>query len=136
MDAPLIITKEVDAALHVLKEKAEQNIIDINEIVLLIKTTEGKQQHLNNMTAQTVMIPGPWNFFVTYSVEIGHPCGKCRHLSVSIERAGRVPSVYAVQLISKYLGFVGDLKSADAVYSEKMSDGGIAINIIQQFNIH
>jgi hypothetical protein len=82
------------------------------------------------MNAQTVVIPGPWQFFVVFTIETGHPAGTCRHMSLSIRRKDRVPSPAAVWMVAEELGFSGGLLACSA-WLERLSDGGIAINVAQ-----
>lgn len=130
--APLIISNTVIADLAALKTHAENNSININEATRAFQTEDGRKKHLDQMNSQTMLIRGPWNFFVTYSVETGHPGGTYRHMSMSIKRGGRVPHPIAVSMIAQYLGFVGDIESYDHVYVEDLSDGGRAINVLQE----
>jgi hypothetical protein len=128
--SPLIITPEVTAALHRLREAASRHPIDMPARLTAIETPEGMHRHRQQMTAQTIEIPGPWPFFVTFSMETGHPVGICRHLSMSIARAGRVPNEVAVWMIAEQLGFTGGLDACQA-WKEELPDDGLAINLIQ-----
>lgn len=136
-DAPLIITPEVTAALHKLRALAATKPIDMAEAMRLLKTRRGVRLHKERMNAQTVAIPGPWPFFVTFSVENGHPVGTCRHMSMSILREGRVPHLDAVGMVAKVMGFAGDnpLETCH-VWIEDLSDGGKAVNVVQPISVH
>lgn len=130
--APLMITSEVRAALHELRKRVgEAPPTDMQYVMKAMKVPRLKQAHLAQMTKQSLTIPGPWDFCVTYSLEAGHPVGLCRHMSMSIMREGRVPSPEAVQMVARELGFKGDL-AASTGWTEKLSDGGIAVNLVQQ----
>ena len=78
-DAPLIITPLVRHELHKLREAAARNPIDMPYRVARLNTPRGRRLHWAQMEAQTVEIPGPWPFFVTFSIETGHQIGVCRH---------------------------------------------------------
>ena len=83
------------------------------------------------MTAQTITLP--LSFMVTYSVEIGHPAGRCRHLSVSIEQEGRAPGAEAVWMIAEEFGFYGSLESCTVWLEELRGRQSIAVNVVQPF---
>jgi hypothetical protein len=133
-DAPLIITPEVRAALHRLRDAAARKPIDMPELLRQLETARGKRLHMERMTAQTIEIPGPWDFLVTFSIETGHPAGTCRHMSMSIDREGRVPNEFAVWMIAEELGFAGGLASC-FVYPEELAGHGQAINVVQPLSV-
>lgn len=133
-DAPLIITPEIVAALHKLRDAAARKPTDMQEVMRLLKTPRGKRLHMAQMTAQTISIPGPWTFFVTFSIENGHPVGTCRHMSMSIKREGRVPHPIGVWMVAEELGFSGGLEAC-AVWPEDLSDGGRAVNVVQPISV-
>ena len=132
MDAPLIMTDDVRAALESLRARAALAPVDVRSLKDQIATAQGDRTHRQQMNRQTVVIPGPWPFYVTFSIETGHPAGACRHMSMSIRRAGRVPHPAAVEMVAAMLGFVGGMKDYTLAWPEKLSDGGTAINIIQE----
>jgi hypothetical protein len=125
-----MIGPETRAALHRLRDTAAERPVDVVALQATIKTASGKQRHRERTTAQTVVIPGPWVFMVTYSVETGHPSGTCRHMSMSIDREGRAPNHHAVWLVAEELGFAGTLD--DCVWwTEELQGHGVAINVVQ-----
>jgi hypothetical protein len=130
--APLIIGAAERLALLQLRQAAASAPVDIAALMAAMQTPDGKAAHRAHMTAQTVQIPGPWPFFVTLSIETGHPVGACRHMSMSILRKGRVPHPAAVWLVAEELGFSGGL-DACRVWLDDLSDehGGVAINVAQ-----
>lgn len=128
---PLIIGEAESKELQRLKALAESNPVDMHLVIKEIITPAGKKKHMAQMTAQTVKIP--MGYFVTYSVENGHPMGTCRHMSMSIDRPGRIPNEHAVWLAAEALGFWGgSLEACDHIYLEDIP-GGKAINVIQLF---
>lgn len=131
ISSPLLITPAVEAQLRALKDLAEAFPRSINDIATAMETDAGRSEHRDNMTLQSVVIPGPWPFYVTYSVETGHPIGAVRHMSMSVKRDERIPHPIAVWMIAAYLGFTGDLCSCEKVWMEDLSDGGKAINLVQ-----
>lgn len=134
-DAPLIVTPEVVANLHDLRDRAAKKPIEMQQVMQLLKTRRGARLHKDKMTAQTIRIPGaPWPFFVTFSIENGHPAGTCRHMSMSIMRDGRVPHPAGVWMVAEEMGFSGGLEAC-RVWIEDLSDGGKAINIVQPIRV-
>lgn len=133
-DAPLIITQEVRDGLQYLRTRAARRTKDITRIARQLATPHGKQLHLREMNRLTTMIPGPWPFFVTLSLESGHPAGTCRHMSMSIARGGGVPGPGAVWIVCEILGFTNGLATCN-VWIEDLSDGGKAINVVQPISV-
>jgi hypothetical protein len=124
----LIIGTEEKAALEKLRELASSNPIDMPKLVESIKTPEGKAAHRRMMTAQTVDLPVA--FKVTYSIETGHPIGTCRHMSLSVQKKGRVPNQQAVEMVMAELGYYGTI--ADCIpWIEDLQGHGKAINVLQ-----
>ena len=106
--APLIITPEVTKALTNLKKLATESPVDVLSLMDRIKTREGERTHRAQMARQTYVVStGPYLFWVTFSMETGHPSGMARHLSVSILRENRVPSFEAVEMIADIHGLYG-----------------------------
>ena len=128
--APLIISNTVKRKLGRLRAQANQRPIDVRVMMEEIKTPGGDHRHRSRISDQTVEIPGPWPFRVTFSIENGHPVGTCRHMSMSIRRENRVPSPEAVWIIAEELGFIGSLALC-RTYPEDLEDNNKAINIVQ-----
>jgi hypothetical protein len=128
--APLILTAEILDDLKKLRAAAMQVPVNVRSLSERLQDKRLMKQHRRQMDRQTVCIPGPWPFFVTYSLETGHPGGAARHMSMSVKRDGRVPHPEALKLIAAELGFEGDMQEW-TVYPEKLSDGGMAINVVQ-----
>ncbi len=103
---------------------------DVRGAIETVMTASGRTRYFDRMRAFTVSIPGPWIFQVTFSIETGHPAGTCRHMSMSIDRAGRVPHPEAVWMVAQTLGFAGGL-NACASWPEATEDGYQAINLAQ-----
>jgi hypothetical protein len=128
MSTPLLIGDEQRAELCALRERANAAPVDVRTLVERIATPAGREQHRDHMTAQTVAIP--MAYLVTFSVEIGHPIGTCRHLSMSVQREGRVPNEYAVWMVAEALGFVGGLELCTC-WLEDLEGHGKAVNVVQ-----
>ncbi len=63
-----------------------------------------------------------------FSYEL-QPCGWCRHLSISVDNPGKLPSVPAVELIMGEFGFKGDIHSQIHVWMEP-PEKPYAINVL------
>jgi hypothetical protein len=66
-------------------------------------------------------------YLVAFSFE-EQPAGVLRHLSVSCERAGKVPMPIVVECIAKEFGFRGDIARA---WLEEFEPGRHAVNIVE-----
>lgn len=130
MGTPLVIDEEVRSQIKACVELAEANPVDMPTLMKRIKTHQGKEHHRAQMTRQSVKIP--FAYKATFSIEHGHPCGTCRHMSMSVQREGRMPNEIGLWMIAKEFGFWGELKDCEAVYQEHLEGHGRAINIIQK----
>ncbi|MES2712010.1 MAG: hypothetical protein V4653_10540 [Pseudomonadota bacterium] len=124
----LVVGAAERAQLQELRERAAAAPVDMPRLVEWIKTDGGKRQHLAQMNRQS--IPLPFGFMVTLSIEVGHPVGTCRHMSMSVLKDGRVPHPEALWMVAEQLGFIGSLHQCQA-WIEDLSDGGKAVNIVQ-----
>lgn len=127
---PLIIGATQKAAFAALCERAAADPIDMLATVVAFTTPEGKRAHMDRMNALTIDVPAA--FAVTFTIEKGHPCGTCRHMSMSSDRPGRTPTPEAVWMVCKELGFVGGLDQC-TVWPEDLERGpdAIAVNVVQ-----
>lgn len=127
----MVIDDEVRSQIKACIELAEANPVDMPTLMERIKDPVKKQHHMAQMTRQTVTIPIA--FMVTFSIEHGHPCGPCRHMSMSLQRPGRMPNPIGVWMIAKEFGFWGNMvEDCDAIYPEELQGHGQAINLIQR----
>jgi hypothetical protein len=124
----LLIGPEQRDALASLREWAAGAPVDMRTLRERIGTAEGKAAHVAHMTAQTIELPV--GFLVTFSIEVGHPCGVARHMSVSSRAEGRLPLPDAIWMIAEELGFAGGLETC-FVYPEELRGHGRAINVVQ-----
>lgn len=125
---PLLIGTDEVQALQTLRDLAAQNQFDVRPIHDRPHDRKLMEAHRKRMSAQTIMLPVA--YFVTFSIETGHPSGVARHMSMSVEREGRAPLPEAVWMVAEELGFVGGLETC-AVWLEDLSDGGKAVNVVQ-----
>lgn len=131
MSTPLIIDASVEENIRNLCEFAFAQQVEMTELAVRIKTPAGKAEHVRQMTRQTMSIP--LAFLVTFSVERGHPCGTCRHMSMSVEREGRAPNSPALWMVAQKFGFWGGLDKC-SVWPEQLTGHGMAINVVQPIN--
>lgn len=132
MGTPLVIDKEVKSQIKACVELAEANPVDMPALMNRIKDPVGKAHHMAQMNRQTVKIP--FAYLVTFSIEHGHPCGPCRHMSMSVHREGRIPNPIGVWMIAQEFGFWGALTNCEAIWEEDLQGHGKAINIVQRVN--
>lgn len=125
----LVIGAEQKKKIAALRTLATANPVDVKRLAKAIKLPPLKAKHMQQMTRQTITIP--MNFLVTFSVETGHHrIGACRHMSMSVDQEGRLPSPEALWMVAEEFGFVGGLRDCK-VWKEDLQGHGIAINIVQ-----
>jgi hypothetical protein len=66
------------------------------------------------------------HYRAAYSVE-EQPVGFCAHLSISVARKGKMPSLEAVQMIAEEFGMAFP---SDKVWSEEFEPGQYAVNLL------
>jgi len=131
MSTPLIIDATVRERIRQLCEDAQAHPVEMTELMTRLQTNDGQLSHREQMTRQTIQIP--LAFLVTFSIELGHPCGTCRHLSMSVQKSGRIPNTHALWLVASEFGFCGSLKEC-VVWPEQLLGHGYAINVVQQLS--
>ncbi|WP_233854146.1 hypothetical protein [Paraburkholderia sp. HD33-4] len=128
MTTPLLIGPDQRRQLAALRKRANAHPVDMRGLSDRLKVPANKQAHRAQMTTQSVNLPA--DFLVTFSIETGHPVGTCRHLSMSVGKAGRVPSPEAVWSVATELGFTGALEHCTQ-WLETLQGHGDAVNIVQ-----
>lgn len=128
MSTPLVIGPEEKAKLAKLVEQAAAAPVHMPDVVKSIETPAGKNEHMARMTAQTIALP--LAFMVTFSIETGHPCGTCRHMSMSVNRENRLPHPEGIWMVAQELGFTGALKDC-SYWLETLKGHGQAVNVVQ-----
>src|SRR5215471_15295322 len=119
----LLLGPDERERLQRLRELAAAHPVDMAVVMQRLQTKGGHRLHMRRMARQTICLPV--DYAVTLSIETGHPCGTARHLSVSIEKDGRLPLPEAVWMIAEELGFVGALEGC-ALWLEKLALRGEA----------
>jgi hypothetical protein len=125
---PLIIGAGQRFALQRLRDKAASDPLHMPDVVERLKTEDGRRAHRERMNGQTITLP--LAYFVTLSIETGHPAGPCRHMSMSSGRHGKLPTPEAIWMVCQELGFVASIEQC-ATWVEDLSDGGKAVNVVQ-----
>lgn len=132
--APLLVTPAVVASLHALRDYVRSApVVDVRTLAARLTLPKARKRHGAQMNRQTISIPGPWPFYVTLSIEHGHPIGAARHMSMSVDRLERLPSPEALRIIATELGF-GPFDGC-TIWPEKLSDGRSAINMVEPIGI-
>lgn len=126
MAAALVLGEQQQIDLARLRQRAMAEPIDVRAMMQQIETRDGLVQHLARMESYT--IPLPPSFMVTFTIEIGHPAGTCRHMSLSSVRHAHVPMPEA-RMVAEVLGFATFERWA--VWEDKLSNGNLAINVVQ-----
>ncbi len=72
----------------------------------------------------------PIDYTVTYTHEFQRPDVCCRHLSMSVNRPGRAPNAFAMQMLMDEFGFKNRLGQTP-MYIEPLLNERAAINVIE-----
>jgi hypothetical protein len=128
---PLVIGAEQLRQLETLRELAAANPVRMQGLVARIGEPAYKAAHMAQMSLQTIVLP--FGFCVTFSIELEHPAGTCRHMSMSAPRKDRLPAPEAVDMVAEHLGFIGGFRAC-RVWLEDLERGDgkqQAVNIVQ-----
>lgn len=125
---PMILDDGVREKIRTLVALAESRPVEMTGLSERLQVPDEKAKHRAQMTEQSIEIP--LAFLVTFSIERGHPCGVCRHLSMSVQREGRLPNQIAVWLVAQEFGFWGALEQC-LVWLEDLTGHGQAVNLVQ-----
>src|SRR5262245_25719112 len=125
---PLLVGPKERVALQQLRQFAASRPVQMVGLLERLKKPKEKRRHMARMTEQTIDIP--LAYAVTFSIELGHPCGAARHMSMSVKRDGRLPRPEAVWMVAEELGFVGALDQC-TVWLEELQGHGQAVNVVQ-----
>lgn len=115
-----------------LREQARQHPVDMPTLVEAMRTAQGSRRHRQQMTAQTIAIPT--RYYVTFSIETGHPGGACRHMSMSTLADERIPRIEGIWMVAEELGFSGGIDEC-SLWLEDLSGGGKAVNVVQPISL-
>lgn len=121
---PLIIDDIVRARIGDVIAYAEHNVLSMDDL-LDIHNKQGPAP--GDMIGYVCFIPFGYN--VVYSIEEQNP-GKMRHLSISVDEDGKLPSPSAVEFIMQLFGFKKDLKEC-IVIKQDCSPTRECINVLE-----
>lgn len=134
---PIIVNDEVRAEIFRVVSHAWKNIIPIAELAKSGQLQQGMPNPIGDSMDHVVLIPQA--FKVVFSIEDQGSekingrggLGRCRHLSMSINKPGRVPNPIAVDMIVEEFGFDNPLYHC-AVWAENFGDNTLlAINVLE-----
>lgn len=95
------------------------------EVVSLADRKPGSER---SVASENVLIPFGYRAAISFEEQ---PAGIVRHLSVSVDTKGRVPSIPAVEMIAKEFGFTKLDPSTTRIWVEEFDPGHMAINVVQ-----
>jgi hypothetical protein len=119
----LVLNKEIKNKFKTLVKYAEKYKFTMDDL-LDIKNGEGVIA--GEVADYTLEFD---NFRVVFSIEEQVP-GNVRHLSVSVNIPGKLPSIYVVEEIMKMVGFENELENC-AISLEDLPDGEKAVNVLE-----
>jgi len=130
MASLVIIDETVKEKIKSIIEHAEKHITTYAQ---LKRISEGEANPVGDSDEFTVLIPQAIKAVFSYE-EQGKPIGMVKHLSVSVNIAGRVPHPAAVIMIMKEFGFKNDFEDC-IIFEEKFGGNSLtAINVIEPKN--
>lgn len=127
MTQALIIGEAQRRQIAALQTLAAANVMD--PIAMQRNADANMAAHRDMMAALTIVLPV--GYHVCYSQETQPEAGLCHHISISVERRGKMPSVEAVEMVLKEFGMV-PLQQSDGVWVEDVSPTLHAVNVVQR----
>jgi len=133
----LIIGPEQIAAIEAAIERAKTHPIGPREIATAAFKAQGKHRlklsdrepgFERSEASENVMLPRGYRVAISFEAQ---PSGLCRHLSVSIDRPGKLPSVEAVKMIAEAFGFPRFPPDPGHIWLEEFDPGHEAVNVVQ-----
>lgn len=136
---PLLLGEVQREQLRDLRERAALDPTDMRGLGDRLKDKRLKREHVDRMNNLSIELP--LAYLVTFTVEVGHPGGVARHLSMSSKRRGKTPIPEAVWMVCQELGFVGDRFEGCTVWVEDLQRGpdprdrAKAVNVVQLVSV-
>jgi hypothetical protein len=121
---PLIIDEMTKDKCAALVRYAEKDIVTMDD---LLDTVNKQRLPIGDDPGHVIIISVGYR--CVFSIE-DQPAGKVRHLSISIDAPGKLPSVPACEEIIKLFGFDGELYDCKLGF-EDIAPGHQAINILE-----
>jgi hypothetical protein len=124
----LVIGETEKAKIAELRQTAAANVMD----AAAMRTASGKDIRAYRQMMEELSIELPRGFLVTYSHDRHpDPYGVVRHISVSVDRANRVPHPAAVDMILEAFG-MQPIGESVSVWIEDVGKREKAINVVQR----
>jgi hypothetical protein len=128
---PLIINADIRSAIRSLRERAAARPITLEQgRKLAIQPKDEfhiKHDERNGERPASEFLNLPFGYRIAYSVE-QQPIGFCGHLSISVDRPGRVPHPAAVEMLAAEFGMT--LQHAH-MWLEDFKPDHAAVNVVQ-----
>lgn len=134
----LIMTVETQNRIKEAVERARAKPIPIEVIQALalppdidhVNLSDRSPESFNRPHSERVLIDNGYRAQISFECQ---PAGLVRHLSVSVDKPGMLPSVEAMQFIAEAFGFKGRIMHGDMdhVWTEEFDPGHRAVNIVQ-----
>lgn len=142
--AVLMISPEIQTAIKAAVEKARENPLPLKDVLKLQATIDQSSTVVTNekrekavallkdeiFSRRNVFVEIPVGFLAAISFE-QQPDGLTRHLSVSVEREGKLPSPQAVKMIAEEFGFQFNRMLPGRLWIEEFEPGKRAVNLVE-----
>lgn len=122
---PLLIDNEAKAKIECVMKYAEMNPFSMDEMLDIYNKELSPAGDMDGFAVNLYR-----GFKVVYSIE-KQPSGKFKHISISVDKEGKLPSIESAQLIISEFGFTGNISggTCDKVAMETFAPNHQAINI-------
>ena len=121
---PMIIDDNVKRKMEKLAAYAEAHIFSMDDLLDMVNKEKPPPGLDPNFQVEI-----PVGYKVVYSIE-DQPAGKVRHLSVSVDAKGKLPSIPAVKEIMIMLGFTKEIEQCK-VDLENLEEDHSAVNVLE-----
>ena len=121
---PFLIDDKVIARIAALARHAEKNPFSMDHLLDLYNKQGRPAGDFDEFT-----LTFPFGYRLVYSVEKQVP-GDVRHMSMSVDEAGKLPNTEVVREVIKMLGFTKELHEC-IVRIEPLSENREAINVLE-----
>lgn len=128
---PFIIDDTTKQAIERIKSYAETHVYSMDDL-LDIKNNEKDSIIAGDQEGFTCLLP--FGYKVVFSME-DQPAGMVRHLSVSVDTEGKMPSQLVVSQIMKLIGFensLTNLAKEGYIHIEEIGENHHAINVLEK----
>ncbi len=119
---PLIIDEELKSKISALVAYAEKNPFSMDNV---LDVYNNEMAPAGDMDQYTLILP--FGYKIVYSIE-NQPVGNVRHLSMSIDADGKLPSTVVVKIIMKMIGFENEIEDCQ-VKLEDYAPNQQAVNV-------